>query len=78
MKKSIVHVSDHALIRYLERVHGVDMETLRRRIGRHVDRNLIDCLPTPSHVNVDGVQFCLRGKTITTVLASSKAGKRRK
>lgn len=37
MKKPRHHVTDHAVVRYLERVHGVDVEGLRRRIGRRVD-----------------------------------------
>lgn len=37
MKKPQHAVTDHAVIRYLERVRGVDIEALRRRIGRKVD-----------------------------------------
>ena len=34
MKKSIHPVSDHAVLRYLERVHGVDVEAVRREVDR--------------------------------------------
>ncbi|MGK7661148.1 MULTISPECIES: hypothetical protein [unclassified Marinovum] len=37
MKKSIHPVSDHAVLRYLERVHGVDVEAIRRELGRKMD-----------------------------------------
>ncbi|SFQ13960.1 hypothetical protein SAMN05421853_10289 [Roseivivax halotolerans] len=37
MKKSRAHVTDHAVIRYLERELDIDIETVRRRIGRAVD-----------------------------------------
>lgn len=69
MKKSIVHVTDHAVLRYLERVHGVDMEGLRRRIGRRVDRGVMF---GAGRVKIDGVVFCLSGKTVTTVVKSDQ------
>lgn len=65
MKKSLVHVTDHALVRYLERVQGVDMERLRRQIGRSVDRG---ATLGAGQVKVDGVVYCLNGKTVTTVV----------
>lgn len=40
MKKSRHPVTDHAVVRYLERVQGVDIEGLRREIGRVVDQGL--------------------------------------
>lgn len=40
MKKPRHPVTDHAVIRYLERVQGVDIEGLRRQIGRLVDHGL--------------------------------------
>ncbi len=36
MKKPAVHVTDHAVIRYLERVMGYDIEGLRQQLGREV------------------------------------------
>jgi hypothetical protein len=33
---SDVLVTDHALVRWLERVHGIDMEFFRRELERHV------------------------------------------
>lgn len=40
MKKPLHPVTDHAVIRYLERVKGVDIETLRREIGRVADAGI--------------------------------------
>lgn len=37
MKKSRIGVTDHAVLRYMERVMGVDVERLRREIGRRAD-----------------------------------------
>lgn len=38
MKKARTRVSDHAVLRYLERVQGMDVEQVRREIGHKVDR----------------------------------------
>ncbi|WP_297772724.1 hypothetical protein [uncultured Roseovarius sp.] len=40
MKKPLHPVTDHAVIRYLERVKGVDIEALRREIGRVADAGI--------------------------------------
>ena len=40
MKKPLHHVTDHAVIRYLELVEGVDIEAIRREIGRVADRGI--------------------------------------
>ena len=37
MKKSRIPISDHAVLRYLERVQGMDIEHIRRTIGARVD-----------------------------------------
>ncbi len=77
MKKPIVHVTDHAVLRYLERAHGVDVEGLRRRIGRTVDNGV-------KH-GANGVKFCglsyvLVGKTVVTIakVDRRKLGQRRR
>jgi hypothetical protein len=38
MKRPRVHVTEHALLRYLERVMGLDVAALRLEIARTVDR----------------------------------------
>jgi hypothetical protein len=37
MKKPIAHVTDHAVLRHLERVQGIDVEGVRRELGFKVD-----------------------------------------
>lgn len=37
MKKPLVHVTDHAVLRHLERVRGIDVEAVRRELGFKVD-----------------------------------------
>lgn len=69
MKKPIVVVSDHALVRYIERVLEIDVETLRRRIGRQVDRVVIEGAIA---VTIDGFTYRLADGTVTTVLEASR------
>lgn len=40
MKKSRHHVTDHAVLRWMERVQGVDIEAVRREIGRTADQGI--------------------------------------
>lgn len=37
MKRARTHVSDHAVVRYLERVEGRDIAALKQEIARRVD-----------------------------------------
>lgn len=37
MKKPIAHVTDHAVLRHLERVQGIDVEAVRIELGHKVD-----------------------------------------
>ena len=37
MKKPLAHVTDHAVLRHLERVQGIDIEAVRRELGFKVD-----------------------------------------
>lgn len=61
-------VSDHAVIRYLERVWGVDIDGLRKRIERKAQPgvDLGACA-----VNVGDHKFVLDGPVVTTVLPRS-------
>lgn len=76
MKKPVVHITDHALVRYLERVLLVDVESLRRRIGREIDARLIEELPDPCGVTVNGVTYKLQGKAVTTCVPVKKRTRR--
>jgi hypothetical protein len=37
VKKPIAYVTDHAVLRHLERVQGIDIESVRRELGLKVD-----------------------------------------
>lgn len=71
MKRPATPVSDHAVLRYLERVMGFDVETLRCEIGRFCD----DAAKLgATAVTVSGWTFRIRdGVVVTVVPRSSEA-----
>ncbi len=74
MKKPIVKVTDRAVLRYLERVCGMDIETVRSEIGRTVDL----CLDHPDACGVvsGGFAYKLRDGVVTTVAPQNRPRKR--
>lgn len=63
-------VSDHALLRELERVHGIDVEAVRRDIARKVARGLAQGAVGVVH---DGVRYILRGGHVVTVIRGPRS-----
>jgi hypothetical protein len=59
-------VSDHAVLRWLERHHGVDIEAARDEI-RKVVRPLFAGLPSQS-IKINGTRFIIKNGTVTTFL----------
>lgn len=51
---SRVRVTDHAILRWLERVEGVDVDAIRHRIARAVRKSLAQ---QPEGVRFEGVTF---------------------
>ncbi len=78
MKKSIVKVTDRAVVRYLELVRGMDIEMVRSEIGRAVDLSLDH--PQACGVVSGGFTFKLKNGVVTTVAAhhnpKMRAGRR--
>ena len=69
----MIEVTDHAIVRYLERVLGVDLDGVREVIIRSLDSQQAMRLVefgggARCRITVGGVTFCLRGHTVTTVL----------
>lgn len=62
---SRVTVSDQAVLRYMQRVYGVDVEALRRHIGR---RAATAAELGAIAVQVDGVKLLLRGSAVIATL----------
>lgn len=64
----MIHVSDHAVLRYLERAYGLDIEALRAHIaGRAVNAARLGAIG----VRIDKVKLVLRrnGDDVTVVTA---------
>lgn len=65
MKKPRLHVSDHAVLRYLERAGGFDIEALRRSIGQR-------CEPAyrigASSLVIEGIAFLIHNGVVITAL----------
>ena len=70
MKHTRVYVTDHAVVRYLERVKGIDMDAVRAEIAAHVDLALEH--DGVSGVLSDGFRYRLQGLTVTTVVQASQ------
>ena len=70
MKKPVVRVSDHAVVRWLERVQGMDIEAVRTEIGRRVD--LAREHPGASGVISGGFIYKLQGEVVTTVTPQTR------
>jgi len=67
-------ISDRALIRFLERSGGVELEQLREQLSQSLARahNAARSMGTCDHlVKVGGSTFVIRGDTVTTVLQTS-------
>lgn len=73
MKRPAVRVSDHAVIRYLERVQGLDVDGLRDQVGHLVATGVEH---GACGVNVDGYVYRIRGGVVTTVLHAHRADPR--
>jgi len=69
MKKPLHPVTDHAVLRYLERVEGIDIEAVRRTIGRTVDRAV---RMGACGVQAGGVTYRLEGGVVVTVLETNR------
>ena len=69
----MIQVSDHAVVRYLERVKGFDVEGIRRQIaeslGSPSTKRLIEFSRGANcKIKVGNAVYCLRGKTVTTCI----------
>lgn len=73
MKKSRVSVSDHAVLRYFERVQGIDIERIRREIGARVDHAAEQ---GACGIIIDGFSYRIADNTVTTILRTHRCDKR--
>lgn len=67
----MVDVTDHALLRYIERGHGCDVEAMRRDLAQRLQRAAAAAEkigPSQYHVALDGLHFVVRDGKVTTIL----------
>ena len=66
-----MRVSDHVVLRYMQRKLGLDVDAVRRKIEAAVDtrgtrRMLAFAGDVPWRVRADGMVYCVRDGTVTT------------
>ncbi|MCT4554653.1 MAG: hypothetical protein N4A53_08200 [Pelagimonas sp.] len=66
-----VHITDHALLRYLECVEGIDVEVLRKRLKKRVNTILGTGLEGPSAVCFDGIRCVIRDGRVVTIFSQN-------
>lgn len=68
MSDNLPTVADHAVLRWLERAHGLDVNACRRHLsGLAVNAARLGAVG----VTIDGVKLVLRDNKVTTVLKGS-------
>lgn len=75
MKRPPTPVSDHAVMRYVERVMGINVERLRVDIGHAVDEA---ARAGASSVKINGLVFRIRDGVVTTVVPSGHQPRQRR
>ncbi|MEM7507653.1 MAG: hypothetical protein AAF415_13000 [Pseudomonadota bacterium] len=75
MRKRRPIVTDHAIVRYLERGLGVNIEGLRKRIEK---RAALALQHNADGVRIDGLTFKIAEGRVTTILETQKRRKRRR
>lgn len=63
-----VRVTDHAVLRWLERIEGVNVDAIRRRIAKAVHRGAGQ---RAEGVQIDGVTFKLQYEISETVVTTT-------
>ena len=78
-RRGIVRVSDHALLRFIERAGGMDIETLRAALEGSLKRAVAaaDEIGTGDMIiNADGLQYILRDHVVVSIVDVARPGRR--
>jgi hypothetical protein len=71
-----VRITDHALLRYVERVFGIDIDALKREI---LTDGVARCIELgASTITVKGIQFRVKDRSIVTVIGGDQKTHRKK
>lgn len=68
---SVVRVSDHALLRFLERAGGLDIETLRAAMEVSLSRAIKAAKTIKARecvIRADGLSYVVRDQVVVTIL----------
>lgn len=66
-----IRVSDHALVRFIERAGGQDIERLRSTIEKSLSRakSAADQVGASEYtIQADGLIYCVKNNVVTTIL----------
>ncbi|WP_457798118.1 hypothetical protein [Methylocystis sp. S23] len=66
-----IYVTDHALLRYIERIHGVDVETLRKDLQQRALRcaTAAQILGASEYrINCGDMQMRVVGRNVVTIV----------
>lgn len=76
--KTRFNVSDHALVRYAERVLGHDLQPMRDQLARELEEALERAGPLDgaSAVIIHGFRYVIEGRVVVTVHEHSRPDKR--
>ena len=75
MKKPLYHVTDHALVRFLECVGGMDVESIRRQIGHTVQQGIER---GANGVISGGMIYRIKGHDVVTIVPQNEIERGRK
>lgn len=70
--QKIIHVTDHAVLCYLERVHGLEIEDLRAELSRKATRAYAAAESIGGGeytIKVDGLRMKVRSDHVVTIVA---------
>lgn len=68
-------VTDHAVLRYLERMHGMDVAKIRQEILSPEVCKIIDKMPTGTFPINEHCRLKVRDRTVVTILTKQKKAK---
>lgn len=77
----MIHVTDHAFVRFLERSGALDVEQLRALISGSLERGrkMAERAGTADYIIVvDGLRYVVEGGNLVTVIAEDRDRRRRR
>ena len=73
-RRDVIRVSDHALLRFIERAGGLDVETLRTALEGSLKRGVTAANAIGSTdvvIVADGLTYIIKNNVVVTILATA-------